>query len=141
MINKLNQLEQKILKYFNNKLNVQLIGKEISIDLNNKNIENIDLSLLSSIDFKNLEEINLSNNKISNIEPLKNFKNLKKIDLSFNEIIKIDELKNISENNNKIEILYLNDNMIEDAEILKQNIFPNIIEVNLDNNNIIKKDG
>ena len=140
LINKLNQLEQKILKYFNNKLNVQLIGKEISIDLNNKNIENIDLSLLSSIDFKNLEEINLSNNKISNIEPLKNFKNLKKIDLSFNEIIKIDELKNISENNNKIEILYLNDNMIEDAEILKQNIFPNIIEVNLDNNNIIKKE-
>ena len=140
LINKLNQLEQKILSYFNNKLNVELTGKELKIDLNNKNIENIDLYLLSSVDFNNLEEINLSNNKISNIEPLKNFKNLKKIDLSYNEINKLDALKAISENNIKIEILYFNNNKIEDVEILKQNIFPNIIEINLDNNNIIKKE-
>ena len=140
LINKLNQLEQKILSYFNNKLNVELTGKELKIDLNNKNIENIDLYLLSSVDFNNLEEINLANNKISNIKPLKNFKNLKKINLAYNEINKLDELKIISEKNNKIETLNLNDNMIEDVEILKQNIFPNIIEINLDNNNIIKKE-
>ena len=74
---------------------------------------------MSSVDFNNLEEINLRNNKISNIEPLKNFKNLKKIDLSYNKINKLDALKAISENNIKIEILYLNNNNIEDIQILK----------------------
>ena len=30
--------------------------------------------------------------------------------------------------------------MIKNVEILKKNIFPYIIEINLDNNNVIKKD-
>lgn len=82
----------------------------------------------------------MSHNNITDIEPLKNFKNLKKVDLSFNKINNINELKSISKYNNKIEKLYLNNNMIKDVKILKENIFPNIIEINLDNNNIIQKD-
>ena len=140
LIYKLYKLQQKILFYFNNKLNIELTGKEIKLDLNNKNIGNIELNLLSGVDFKNIEEINLSHNNISDIEPLKNFKNLKKVDLSFNKINNINELKSISKYNNKIEKLYLNNNMIKDVKILKENIFPNIIEINLDNNNIIQKD-
>ena len=140
LIYKQNKLQQKILFYFNNKLNIELTGKEIKLDLNNKNIGNIELNLLSGVDFKNIEEINLSHNNISDIEPLKNFKNLKKVDLSFNKINNINGLKSISKYNNKIEKLYLNNNMIKDVKILKENIFPNIIEINLDNNNIIQKD-
>jgi Leucine-rich repeat (LRR) protein len=140
LIYKLNKLQQNILFYFNNTLNIELTGKEIKLDLNNKNIGNIELNLLSGVDFKNIEEINLSHNNISDIEPLKNFKNLKKVDLSFNKINNINELKSISKYNNKIEKLYLNNNMIKDVKILKENIFPNIIEINIDNNNIIQKD-
>ena len=139
LIYKLNKLQQKILFYFNNKLNIELTGKEIQLDLNNRNIGNIELNLLSGVDFKNIEEINLSHNNISDIEPLKNFKNLKKVDLSFNKINNINELKSISKYNNKIEKLYLNNNMIKDIKILKENIFTNIIEINLDNKNIIQK--
>ena len=140
LLNKLNRLEKKILGYFNNKLNIKLTGKEVKIDLNNKNIGNIELNLLSSVDFKELEEINLSHNNISDIEPLKNFKKLKNIDLSFNKINNINSLKSISKINNKLEKIKLNNNMIKDVEIIKENIFPYIIEINLDNNNIIKKD-
>ena len=140
LLNKLNRLEKKILGYFNNKLNIKLTGKEVKIDLNNKNIGNIELNLLSSVDFKELEEINLSHNNISDIEPLKNFKKLKNIDLSFNKINNINSLKSISKINNKLEKIKLNNNMINDVEIIKENIFPYIIEINLDNNNIIKKD-
>lgn len=82
----------------------------------------------------------MSNNDISDFGPLKNFKKLKVIDLSFNKINNINVLENISKTNNKIEKLYLNGNMIKNVEILKKNIFPNIIEINLDKNNVIKKD-
>ena len=140
IINKLNKLEQKILSYFNNKFNIELTGKEIKLDLNNKNIGNIDLNLLCSVDFINLEEINLSNNNISDFGPLQNLKKLKVIDLSFNKINNINALESLSKTNNKLEKLYLNNNMIKNVEILKKNIFPNIIEINLDNNNVIKKD-
>ena len=140
LLNKLNRLEKKILGYFNNKLNIKLTGKEVKIDLNNKNIGSVELNLLSGVDFKDLEEINLSHNNISDIEPLKNFKKLKNIDLSFNKINNINSLKRISKINNKLEKIKLNNNMIKDVEIIKENIFPYIIEINLDNNNINKKD-
>ena len=140
LLNKLNRLENKILLYFNNKLSIKLTGKEVKINLSNKNIGNIELDLLSGVDFKDLEEIILSHNNISNIEPLQNFKHLKKIDLSYNKINNINSLKSLSKINTKIEKLYLNNNAIKDVEIIKENIFPNIIEINLDNNNVIKKD-
>ena len=138
--NKVNTLEKKILDYLNIKLNINLTGKELSIDLNNKNIGNIELNLLSGVEFKNLEEINLSHNELSDIGPLKSFKNLKKIDLSFNKINNINLLKDIAKNNNKIEKINLNNNMINDIQIFKENLFPNIIDINLDNNNLILKD-
>ena len=140
LLNKVNLLEKKILNYFNIKLNIQLTGNEIKINLNNKNIGNLELNLLSEVEFKNLEEINLSNNKISNITPIKNFKSLKKIDLSSNKIKDIKALKEISKNNKNLENINLSNNSIKDVEILKENIFPCLIEVNLDKNNIIKKD-
>jgi hypothetical protein len=64
MSNKIENLEKKILNFLNSKLNIQLTGKEIKIDLKNKNIGNIELKLLTGINFKNLEELNLSNNNI-----------------------------------------------------------------------------
>ena len=118
IINRINKLEKKILGYFNNKLNINLTGNEIKIDLNNKNIGNNELNLLTGVEFKNLEEINLSHNNISDVEILQYFNNLKTIDLSYNKINTIIPLK----------------------KMLMDNLFPHIIEINLDHNNLIKKD-
>ena len=133
-------MEKKVLNFFNNKLELQLTGDEIKLNLKNKNITNIDLSLLCEIEFKNLTDINLSSNNISNIEPIQNFKNLKTIDLSFNKINNIKPLKRILENNKEIKTINLNNNEISDEENIKENFSHRFIEINLDNNNIIKKD-
>ena len=140
LLNKIDNLEKKVLGYFNSKLNINLTGKEIKIDLNNKNIGNIDLDLLSGVEFKKLEEINLSHNNISNIESLPNFKTVKRIDISFNKIEDITPIKQLTKNNKKLENLNLGNNEIMDVKILKENIFTTVIDINLDNNNIIKKD-
>jgi len=71
LLNKLNDLQKKVREFLNVKLKVNITGKEIKLDLKNKNIDNIELNLLSCLKFENLEEIDLSYNKISNIELLK----------------------------------------------------------------------
>ena len=95
LINKLDNLEKKVINFLNIELEVNITGEEIKIDLNKKNITNIELKLLSCITFKNLQEINLSNNKIDNIEILKDFNcpKLKSINLSNNKIQNIESLK------------------------------------------------
>jgi len=142
VISLLSKLEVKVKNFFNVKLKLNLKGKEIKLDLNNKNIGNIELNLLSCIEFKDLEEINLSHNNISNIEPLKDFNmpKLKKLDISFNKINNISSFKEISKKINKIECINISNNSIKNVEILKTNILPFVKEINLDNNNIIKKD-
>ena len=91
--------KKKVREFLNVKLKVNITGKEIKLDLKNKNIDNIELNLLSCLKFENLEEIDLSYNKISNIELLKDFnmQKIKKLDLSFN---KLNYNKNFD--NNKI---------------------------------------
>ena len=86
-------MEKKILNYFNVKLELQLTGNEDKLYLNDKKINDIDLELLSEIEFKNLKEIDLSHNNISNIKYLKNFKNLISLDLSLNIINNLESLK------------------------------------------------
>ena len=96
ILNKINNLEKKILNFLNVKLSLELTGKEIKLDLNNKNIGNVELQLLTGINFENLEELNLSKNNISDIKLLKQFNldKLKKIDLSFNKINELNQSKN-----------------------------------------------
>jgi len=120
IISLLSKLEAKVKDFFNVKLKLNLTGNEIKLDLNNKNIGNIELNLLSCVDFKNLEEINLSHNNISDIEPLNDFNSpkLKKLDLSFNKINNISPFKEISKKKNKIEFINISNNSIENVEIL-----------------------
>ena len=123
-LNKIKFLEKQILEIVNVKLDVKLVGDEIKIDLNNKNVKNIDLKLLSLVPFKKLEEMNLSNNDISDIEPLKNFKSpLKKLDLSFNKINELKPLKEIIEKQKE---------NTPDKQLILQ-------KVNLDGNNLLPK--
>ena len=115
ILEQLELLEKKVLNYINVKFDLAITRQEIKLNLNGKNIGNIELELISGIEFKNLVELNISHNNISNIEPLKRMKspNLKKIDISYNPIENIDAIKQMKA---KIE------------------------EINLENTNIIKKD-
>jgi len=142
LITKLDDLERLARHYLNVKLKIELTGNELSINLNNKNLTNIDFQILSEIYFKNAKSMNLNNNKISDITPLKNFNspNLKLLDLSFNKIIDINSFKEFSQKEQKIETILLNNNEIKDADIFKKKIFPYIKEINLDENHLLQKD-
>ena len=142
LIAKLDDLERLARHYLNVKLKIELTGNELSINLNNKNITNIDLQILSEIYFKNVESMHLNHNNISDITPLKNFKspNLKLVDFSFNKIENINSFKEFSEKKQKLETILLNNNKISNADIFKKKIFPYIKEINLDENYLFQKD-
>jgi len=90
------------------------------IDLDNKNLDNTDLNLISEIPFDKLEELNLRNNKFTDLKFLNNLKakNLKTLDLSFNKLNGIQEIK----------------------DSLNKKQFPKIEDINLENTNIIVKE-
>ena len=142
LIAKLDDLERLARHYLNVKLKIELTGNELSINLNNKNITNFDLQLLSEIYFKNVESMHLNHNNISDITPVKNFKspNLKLVDFSFNKIENINSFKEFSEKKQKLETILLNNNKISNADIFKVKIFPYIKEINLDENYLLQKD-
>ena len=121
IMTKIEDLEKKILNFVNFKLNIELTGNEIKLDLNNLSINDSELMLISGIKFNNLEELDLSHNNITDIRILKEFnlKNIKKIDLSFNKIITIKNPHSHS---------------------IKNKYSNNFIEINLDQNNLLKKD-
>ena len=126
-LKKLEVLENRLKEIVNVKLGISLDGDEIKIDLNNKNVLNLDLNYLNlDLKFGELEEINLCRNNISNMEPLKSFKspNLKKIDLSYNKISSINPLKEAINEQKKIS--------------LKKGL--SLLSINLDNNDILQKE-
>ena len=142
LLEKIKNLERKVLDYLNIKFKVELKGNEIQMNLNGKHLGNIELNLLSGIDFSNLEELNLNNNDISDIKPIKDFSTvkLKKIDLSCNKIDDINPFNEILKKNKEMRYINLNSNKINNINLFKQNKFPQLMEIKLDNNNISKKD-
>ena len=142
LISKLRNLEKKVLDYLNVKLEVKLQGNEIVLNLNGKKVGNLELKLLSSIEFPKLKEIRLPNNKITDISPLKDLssRTLQILDLSFNHIIEINSLRDILETNPNIREINLNNNEIKSVDVLTKNKFPRLMMIKLDNNNLIKKE-
>ena len=131
--------QKKLLEEFNEKYKTNLDGNEITIKLNNKNIDDKGFELLSKIHFPRVVKIKLRKNKISNIEPLMKLANnkTKKVDLSFNKICKLNNLKNKNNNLKGLEEFYLNNNEIEDISIFKMDdIFPELKILNVSNNRI-----
>ena len=121
---------------------MELTGNELIIDLNGKNITNMDFALLSEISFKNAEYMKLRNNDISDIKSLGKLKypKLKFLDLSYNKIEDITPFEQYSKNEQKIETILLNNNKISNADIFKKKIFPFMKDINLDENKLLQKD-
>ena len=141
ILSKLDMLEKNILHTIKVRLGVELKGDEIVINLNGKNIKNEEFHLLCKLNFKSLEELYLSNNHISNVEPLEKLKapNLKKIDLSYNELTDVKSFKPLVINNKQVQYINLKNNSINDASTFKDPVFIDK-EIILDNNNLLKKE-
>ena len=118
LLKNIDSLKLKLLYNFNQKFNVNLTGNEKEIDLNGKSLNDSDLKALCSIYFKNLEVLKLKNNKINNIESVKNLKsnNLKEIDFSENQIEDIKPLQDLG--TNKLKSINLENNNISHIDPL-----------------------
>ena len=131
--------EQKILiEEFNKLYHVNLNGKEIKLELNDKGIGDSGLELLSKIKFPNLEKLKLSNNNISKISPVcKISSKLKRLDLSINKILDISPLGKEDNNLKELIDLRLNDNLIEDISVLTmKEAFPQLKKLDISNNRL-----
>ena len=141
LLEKINMFEKKIINILNDKYTINLSGEERILNLNNKNIGNKDFDLLCLVQFKNLEEINIEKNNISDISPLRHINpKVKKLNLSFNKINNINVFEDISKKNKDLEVILLNNNEIENADVFKKKIFKKIKEINLENNRLVKSD-
>ena len=113
--------QKKLLEEFNEKYKTNLDGNEISINLNDKNIDDSGFELLAKIKFARVKKIKMRRNFITKIEPLKKIcnKKTKKVDLSFNKIVGLNCLNDKNNNLNGLEEFYLNNNEIEDISVFK----------------------
>ena len=133
----------KFLIYFNNQFNKNLTTDMTSLILENSNLKNFGLKLLSKINFKDLVILNLDNNKISDLSPLKdcNFQKLKKLSFGCDGKTPLKyKIKDISPltgcNFPDLFILNLKNNLIEDISYLLFMNFPNLIILDLSYNQI-----
>ena len=111
-------LEQKIkyretaIEKFNRKFKMSLNGNEESLSLKNIGLNDEDFKLITDINFQKLKELDISNNKIRNV----------------------DSLRNIDTSN--LEYLNMSHNIIETIEVLESLNLTHLIELGLQNNNI-----
>ena len=157
VINNIDKLE--LLKDFNNKYKTTITIYDPVIILSGRFINNEGFKNLCQIGL-NASIISLDNNKISDLNPIKDntFKNLQKLYLSLNNINSIKFLYNLNFENlielklsqnkiddisslegvkmNKIEKLYLDDNNISEIGVFQKVNFENLTFLNLSKNNI-----
>ena len=139
---KLKNIEKIILEYLYHKFQLELKGDEKELNLSSRDISPNEFKLFSLINFPNLESINIRDNGLSDINILNNFQlsEIKIIDLSYNKIVKLDSLKDLALKATNLERLFLNNNSIKKADILKKKIFPNLKEIQLGGNDLSEKD-
>jgi len=133
----------KEIKYSNKAIDKLLKEKDIKIKreeeslfLNNKKLNDENIKCISLIKINHLTEIDLSENEITNIEPLCkiNLPFLEILNLSYNKIKNIEPLSEIS--TRKLKYLFLQNNQIEDIQVFLDDDFPKLEILRLENNNI-----
>ena len=157
-------LQNGYLSKLNSKYNAELTEQDIEtgeeICLNCKNIDDEGLKILCQINFKSIKVLHLSDNNISNIEPLATapFRQLKELYLFGNNISNIEVLKsvpfktleklNLGGNNiedisvfskvpfRKLKVLELWENNISNIDVLAEVPFKRLRELSLSNNKI-----
>ena len=137
-------------KLFQNK-KIYLMRNEQFLHLTNRLLDNNDFKIISQIKFNQLTEINISENNISDIEPLRNMNLpfLEYLNMSYNKIVNIEPIAEL--NCPQLKEIFLHYNKITDLNpfFITQKDFPQLkilrVEENsLDENsesfkNVIKK--
>ena len=138
-----NAKPSKYLQFFNEQYNANLTLDQSSIHLENYNLSNIGLLMLSKIKFAKLIVLNLDYNKISDLTPLKSFdfKKLKKLSLAQDNKTPLKQkIRDISPltscNFPDLFILNLKNNLISDISYLLFMNLPSLIILDLSNNKI-----
>jgi len=103
---------------------IQLSRNERYINLNKRKLDDQDFKYISQIRFNQLKEIDISENEITNVEPLKKMRLpfLEFLNLSHNKIKLIEPLSKLK--SEKLEYIFLQNNKIEDIESLLKSDFP-----------------
>ena len=146
LLAKLKNLENKISNYFDSKYKLKINEKSKEININQKDLQNYELTLLSVIELKNLEKLSLKDTKITNIDPIKEMimPNLKEIDLSSNKIKDVNSFEEILKKDKEIRYINLDENEIEKIDvfkkIFKEKELKKLQHVSLDNNKKLIED-
>ena len=134
-----NKFSIKAIEVFNKAAKVDIKKDDESLLLCKKALNDINILTLSMIKFNQLKEINLSENEITDIEPIciMNLPFLEFLNLSYNKIKNIRPLGEL--NSRKLKYLFLQNNQIENLEDIKflcNCDYPNLKILRLENNKI-----
>ena len=118
---------------------IQLHRNDKYIYLNEKELDDKDFKYISRIRFNQLIEIDISENNITNVEPLKkmNLPFLEFLNLGHNKIKKIEPIAKLKSKN--LQYIFLQNNQIEDIETFLESEFPSLKILRVEDNNIIKE--
>lgn len=133
------KFSDKAIEVFNKAAKVDIKREEESLFLSKKQLNDINIISLSMIKFNQLKEIDLSENKITDIEPIcnMNLPFLEFLNLSYNKIKNIKPLGEL--NSKKLKYLFIQNNQIdsiEDVKFLCDCDYPNLKILRLENNKI-----
>jgi len=122
---------------------IQLLRKDKYLHLNYRHLGDKGFKYISQIAFNQLKEIDISENKITNIEPFKKMSLpfLEYLNLSCNRIQIIEPVAKLKSNN--LEYIFLQRNEIMDIEAFLESYFPALKILRVEDNNIgveIEKD-
>ena len=128
-----------LFDYFLDKKQIQLHRNDKYIYLNEKELDDKDFKYISRIRFNQLIEIDISENNITNVEPLKkmNLPFLEFLNLGHNKIKKIEPIAKLKSKN--LQYIFSQNNQIEDIETFLESEFPSLKILRVEDNNIIKK--
>ena len=130
------QFSNKAIGIFNKAANVDIKRDEESLFLSKKKLNDINILSLCMIKFNQLKEIDLSENEITDIEPISKMSLpfLEFLNLSFNKINKIEPLGEINSKN--LKFLFIQNNQIKDIKCIKNWDFPKLRILRLEDNKI-----
>ena len=128
--------KDKNISKFNKKFNLNITPDNGQILLSHLKLDDDDFKVLCSFNLPNLSKLCLSENNISNIDPLLHIKSnkLEELYLDNNNLTNIEVFKNANINSLKQLILYCN--KISTIDVLSGLTFANLTQLNLYNNKV-----
>ena len=136
---KIQEIQKSVIEEFNKKFKTSFNGKEESISLKNKGLKDSDFKLLTRIGFPRLKDLDVSQNKITDIESLKemNTSYLKNMNFNDNDIKSIEVLESLDLKS--LQELQLKNNSLTSVSTLLRSDLPSLQFIRLEGNDGIDR--